>query len=89
MTEESKGLLARLAKIEGQVKGIAKMIEQDRDCVDILTQISAVNGSLMSVAKIVMQHHVEHCVVNGIKYGNEEDTVKQLKIALEQYLKIK
>ena len=58
-------LLARLRRIEGQVRGIGGMVEDDRYCIDILTQISAVISSLQSVGLVLLEDHIEGCVVNA------------------------
>jgi DNA-binding FrmR family transcriptional regulator len=66
---EKDALLKRLARIEGQVRGIAKMVEDDRYCIDVLTQISAVQSAIESVGLGLLDGHVRHCVV-----GSEGDT---------------
>jgi DNA-binding FrmR family transcriptional regulator len=62
----------RLRRIEGQVRGIAKMIEDDKYCIDILTQISAVNSALQSVALGLLEEHLNHCVSHAVAEGGEE-----------------
>jgi len=69
---------SRLARIEGQVKGIRKMVEVDRYCIDILTQISAVISALKGVEEIVMEHHLHACVAHAMQQEDPEE--KQLKI---------
>ncbi len=69
---------SRLARIEGQVKGIRKMVEVDRYCIDILTQISAVISALKGVEEIVMEHHLHTCVAHAMQKEDPEE--KQLKI---------
>ena len=64
--------LARLKRIEGQVRGIAQMVEQDRYCVDILTQIAAVQSAMRSVGKELLRHHLKHCVADAAKFGKAE-----------------
>jgi DNA-binding FrmR family transcriptional regulator len=66
--EDLKG---RLARIEGQVKGISKMVEDDRYCIDVLTQINAVRAALDKVALGLLDGHVKHCVIEG--QGGPED----------------
>ena len=66
---EKDALLKRLARIEGQVRGIAKMVEDERYCIEVLTQISAVQRAIESVALGLLDEHVRHCVV-----GSEGDT---------------
>ena len=62
----------RLRRIEGQVRGIAKMIDDDKYCIDILTQISAVNSALQSVALGLLDEHLNHCVSHAAAAGGEE-----------------
>lgn len=64
--------LARLKRIEGQVRGIAQMVEDDRYCVDVLTQIAAIQSALRSVGKELLRHHLKHCVADAAKLGEEE-----------------
>ena len=66
----------RLRKIEGQVRGIAKMIEEDKYCIDVLTQISAANSALRSVALNLLDEHLDHCVSHALAEGGEEAEVK-------------
>jgi len=62
----------RLRRIEGQVRGIQKMVEEDRYCADIMTQISAVHEALRSVGRELMRNHLKHCATTAIRGGNEE-----------------
>jgi DNA-binding FrmR family transcriptional regulator len=62
---EKEALLKRLARIEGQVRGISKMVEDDRYCIDVLTQISAVQSATESVALGLLDGHVRHCVIGS------------------------
>ena len=62
----------RLRRIEGQVRGIAKMIDDEKYCIDILTQISAVNSALQSVALGLLDEHLSHCVAHAVAEGGEE-----------------
>ncbi len=70
--EEYKDLINRLSRIEGQVRGIKKMVEGDAYCVDILTQVSAVNAALNSFNKVLLGNHIRTCVANDIRAGNDE-----------------
>lgn len=70
--EEKKYLKTRLNKIEGQVRGISLMIDNDRYCDDILTQISAIEKSLKSLGNEILRNHLSTCVVNEIKNDNLE-----------------
>src|ERR1700750_566118 len=63
----------RLGRIEGQVRGLSKMVEEDRYCIDIVTQISAVRAALRRVEEEVLKDHVAHCVEHAISSGNKAD----------------
>ena len=69
--KEYKDLINRLNRIEGQVRGIKGMIESDAYCVDILTQVAAVNAALNSFNKVLLTSHIETCVVEDIRAGKE------------------
>ena len=63
----------RLGRIEGQVRGLAKMVDEDRYCIDIVTQISAVRAALRRVEEEILRDHVAHCVEHAISSGNKAD----------------
>ena len=63
----------RLSRIEGQVRGLSKMVDDDRYCIDIVTQISAVRAALRRVEEEVLRDHVAHCVEHAISSGNKAD----------------
>ena len=86
---DQKAILARLSRIEGQMRGIRSMVEEDRACEEIIIQLSAVSSAVASVAKEILYGHISHCVVEGIKQGDEEEAVKNLQKVLEQFVKIK
>lgn len=81
---EYRSLMNRLNRIEGQVRGVKAMLEQDRYCVDILTQVSAIQSALNSFNKILLSSHIRSCVTEEIQAGNEEvidelcETMKKL-----------
>lgn len=64
--------LRRLKRIEGQVRGLQRMVEEDRYCPDIMTQISSVNEALRAVGRELMKNHLRHCVVHAARSGDEE-----------------
>ena len=76
-------LLKRLARIEGQVRGIARMIEDDRYCIDILTQLGAVDTALEAVALKVLEDHVRHCVAGALATGEPEQAQEKSRELLE------
>jgi CsoR family transcriptional regulator, copper-sensing transcriptional repressor len=65
--------LRRLRRIEGQVRGVQRMVEEDRYCADILTQVSSVQEALRSVARALMRNHLTHCATHAIQSGSPED----------------
>ena len=72
-------LLTRLARIEGQVRGVSRMVEEDRYCIDVLTQISAVQAALDKVALGLLDDHARHCLVGGLGGPTDpDDKVKEL-----------
>ncbi|MCC7434949.1 MAG: metal-sensitive transcriptional regulator [Methanoregulaceae archaeon] len=76
-SENTKAIDRRLARIEGQVRGLRRMLEEDAYCCDILTQISAVTSALQQVAGQVAAQHVKHCIV-GHGSGSEHDAAKRM-----------
>jgi DNA-binding FrmR family transcriptional regulator len=63
-------LLARLRRIEGQVRGLQRMVEDERYCADVLTQIAAVQASLRAAAEVLLQGHLRHCVTGALRSGD-------------------
>ena len=84
--KEYKDLLNRLSRIEGQVRGIRKMVENDAYCTDILVQVSAVNAALNSFNKVLLANHIRTCVADDIRSGKEE-TIDELVTTLQQLMK--
>ena len=77
--------LGRLRRIEGQVQGLQRMIEGDQYCVDILLQISAVQGALEQVQKLLLGRHIESCVGDAIRTGSRGDRQKKIDELLEVF----
>lgn len=73
MTTADPKLLTRLARIEGQVRGVSKMVEEERYCIDVLNQIQAIKAALTKVENEVLKGHAAHCVAHAIKSGNARD----------------
>ena len=72
MQENAKSsVLKRLRRIEGQIRGLARMVEEDRYCIDVVTQISAVGAALRAVEEEILRDHVANCVENAISSGNK------------------
>jgi DNA-binding FrmR family transcriptional regulator len=71
--------LKRLSRIEGQVRGLARMVEDERYCIDIVTQIGAVRAALRRVEEEILREHVVHCVAHAIASGNKADQRRKVK----------
>jgi len=78
-------VLARLRRIEGQVQGIQRMLEEDKYCVDVLLQLSAVQGAVEQVQKIVLGQHIESCVSDAIRSGNARERQRKVGELLEVF----
>ncbi|GAA4350686.1 metal-sensitive transcriptional regulator [Angustibacter luteus] len=75
-SETKQAHLKRLRRIEGQVRGIARMVEQDQYCIDVLTQVSAATKALQAVALGLLDEHLSHCVVDAVAAGGDERDTK-------------
>ena len=84
--KEYKDLLNRLSRIEGQVRGIRRMVENDAYCPDILVQVSAVNAALNSFNKVLLANHIRTCVADDIREGKDA-TVDELVATLQKLMK--
>lgn len=78
----------RLRRIEGQIKGIIKMVENDKPCEDILVQIGAAKSALHKTGQVILEGHMHHCVLDGLKQGKEEEVINRLTAAIEQFSRI-
>ena len=84
--KEYKDLMNRLRRIEGQVRGVEKMVENNAYCVDILTQVSAITAALNSFNKVLMANHIRTCVAEDIREG-KDDTIDELVVTLQKLMK--
>ena len=84
---DRKKVLARLQKIEGQVRGIGRMVEEDRYCIDVLTQVNAARAALENVALILLRDHTEHCVAEAIQAGDGAAKVRELSDAVARLVR--
>ena len=79
MRQEAKAaMLKRLGRIEGQVRGLARMVDEDRYCIDVVTQISAVRAALRRAEEEILRDHVGHCVEGAIASGNKKDQRRKI-----------
>ena len=81
--KDKEALVKRLHRIEGQVRGIERMVDEDRYCIDILTQIAAVNTALEALAFKILDEHVRHCVAGALASGDEADAREKTEELLE------
>ena len=84
--EQLKKLMNRLSRIEGQVRGVKNMVENDAYCVDILTQVSAINAALNSFNKVLLANHMRSCVCEEIRQGNDE-VIEEMVSLMQKMMK--
>lgn len=84
---EKDALLKRLKRIEGQVKGIQKMIEDDRYCNDILVQIAAVRSAMNKVGGIILENHLKGCIKNSLQNNPEDEVIDELINTMLKFIK--
>lgn len=84
--KEYRNLINRLSRIEGQIRGIKKMVEEDAYCIDILVQVAAANAALNSFNKVLLGEHIRTCVANDIRDGKDE-TIDELVTTLQKLMK--
>jgi DNA-binding FrmR family transcriptional regulator len=82
---DKDALLKRLARIEGQVRGVSRMVEEERYCIDVLTQIGAIEAALDKVALGLIDEHTRHCVINA-EGGEQTEKVDELVAALGRFV---
>jgi CsoR family transcriptional regulator, copper-sensing transcriptional repressor len=86
-TQNKKAVLSRLRRVEGQVRGIQKMVDEDRYCIDVLTQVNAARSALESVALELLSDHTQHCVTEAIQSGGGRAKVRELNEAVERLVR--
>jgi len=85
--QEIESIIKRLKRIEGQVRGVQKMVEDNRYCIDILVQISAITAALNKVGLNLLERHVSHCVSKAIREGSGEESIRELMDVIKQFSK--
>ncbi|MEE8640643.1 MAG: metal-sensitive transcriptional regulator [bacterium] len=80
-------LLARLARVEGQIRGVSRMLKEGQYCIDVIDQITAARRALERVALLVMQRHLNSCVRDGMAAGRGEDLTKELVDSIDKFLR--
>ena len=84
--KDKTAVQTRLRRIEGQIRGMQRMVEEDRYCIDVLTQVGAAKAALDRVALVLLQDHVEHCVADAIRSGHGAGKVQELTDAVGRFL---
>ncbi len=84
---EKTQLQNRLKRIEGQVRGIQKMIKEDRYCVDVLIQLSAIQAALKKVSMTMLEDHSKHCVADAMKNGNGDEAIAEIMDVISRFSK--
>ncbi len=83
--EEKKKILTRLRRIEGQTRGIQRMVEEDKYCVDIMTQIAGVQAALEQVSLLLMEKHLLHCVTEAIQEGKGDEKIAEIMDVIKHH----
>ena len=81
-----KKVIDRLSRIEGHIRGIKKMVEEERDCPDLLHQLGAVKAALNKTGELILEDHIESCMVDAVNNGTTEEYVKELKEAISKLI---
>ena len=83
---ETKQILNRLSRAIGHMESVKRMVENQRDCSEVLTQLSAVRAAINNVGKVILQNHIEHCIVDAV-LNDEPERIEDLKCAIDRYMK--
>ena len=84
--KQRKNVRDRLVRAEGHIRGIIKMIDEEKECPDILIQIGAVKAAIEKAGVIILEDHIEHCLIEAVKSGNIETQLEELKTALQKLI---
>ncbi len=84
--QNTKAVLNRLSRAIGHLESIKRMVEDGRDCSEVLIQLSAVKAAINNTGKVILQDHIEHCIVDAIESGDKE-TLKELQKAIDRFIK--
>ena len=84
--QDKEALLKRMRRIEGQARGVQRMIEEDRYCPEIVQQISSLTSAAKEVSLLILQHHIQGCVVDAVRQGDSEGKIKELMALIRKAL---
>ena len=82
---DNTALLQRLRKVEGQVRGVARMVEEDRYCVDVLVQLAAIRSAVQAVGQSLLESHVRTCVASALRNGEGDAAISELMDVISQF----
>ena len=82
----TKAVLNRMSRASDILESIKRMIEDGRDCAEVLIQLSAVKSAINNTGKIILQDHIEHCIVDAVEHGDKE-AIKELEVAIDRFVK--
>ncbi|MGE5630359.1 MAG: metal-sensitive transcriptional regulator [Caulobacteraceae bacterium] len=85
--EAKEEILSRMKKIEGQVKGIQKMIEEDKECSDVMVQISAIRSAINKVGGVIMDRYIKECVKGKLLHEKDEEKIEEIIDTIVKYVK--
>ncbi|MEA4893365.1 MAG: metal-sensing transcriptional repressor [Peptococcaceae bacterium] len=83
---QTKAVLNRISRVTGHMQSVKKMVEEERDCSEILIQLSAIRSAINSIGRIILQDHINHCVVDAVENGDKK-VLEDLNNAIEKFLK--
>jgi len=86
MHKQRKKVIDRLSRIEGHIRGIKKMVEEDRDCPDLLHQLGAVKAAINKTGVLILEDHIEYCFFESVNKGTTEEYVKNLKESISKLI---
>lgn len=84
--ESLKKIVNRLSRLEGHIRGIKTMVQENRPCPDVLVQVAAVRGGLDRVARVILDEHLSECITRAAAEGNIEEEIEALKTALDRFV---
>ena len=84
--EQTEAVVRRLARAIGHLQAVKRMVEEGRDCADVLTQLAAVKSAINNVGKVILQDHLEHCIVEAIQQG-DRGALDELNSAIDRFIK--
>ncbi len=85
MHEHTKAVINRMSRAIGHMNAVKTMIESDRDCSDVLIQLSAIKAEIVNLSKVILKDHIDHCIIDAVKSGDEQ-SIEALKGAIDKLM---